>query len=198
MIDRLTQLYLICFLTTTCLIAHAGLEQSFGRAQAAFYAYTLEQGGSFESAWQEFEQLDLQYPDHPAVQMYYGSLETVKARDAWMPWSKMKWVEQGLDRMDRALSLLEPVHEQQKLGANTIAMDSRLVAANTFLAVPSFLNRLQDAKDVLADMLDSVELEQQPLELRQAIYRIGVKIAEKEGKADELAAWQQKLAQLNP
>ena len=80
----------------------------------------------------------------------------------------------------------------------TVAMDSRLVAANTFLAVPSFLNRLQDAKDVFADLLDSGDVEQLPVELRKAIYSIGVKIAEEEGDSDGLAKWQQKIEGLRP
>ncbi len=41
-------------------------------------------------------------------------------------------------------------------------------------------------------------IEQMPVELRKAIYSIGLKIADKEDNAKEQVKWQQKLQQLNP
>ncbi len=198
MIKTSKQLLLLSALLLGSFGVQANLQQQFIEAKDAFDTYLQEDDGSFDTVWQQFERLDEQYPNHPAVQMYYGSLETIKARDAFLPWKKMKWVEQGLDRMDRALSLIKVEHEQERLGKTMVALDSRLVAANTFLGVPSFLNRLQDAKDVFADLMETPDLEHMPPPLKQAIYAIGLKIAEKEENPQELANWQQKIEQLNP
>ena len=195
---RFSKLLALVVLVTVNFTAYANLDGNFRQARSEFLAVTQENGGSFKSAWDSFKQLDKQYPDHPAVQAYYASLETIKARDAWMPWSKLKWVEQGLDRMDGALSLLDDSHESEKLGVSTVALETRIVAANTYVAVPSFLNRLQDAKDVFSDLLDTPNLDRLPNELSKAIFTIGLNIAEKEDKQEERAIWQKKLDQLTP
>lgn len=193
----LSRILVVVILAAVSFTVHANLDEQFNEAQGEFLAIVEENSGSFEKAWTKFIQLDKQYPDHPAIQAYFGSLETLKARDSWMPWTKLKWVEQGLDRIDHALSLLDESHESEKLGTTTVALHSRIAAANTFLAIPSFLNRLQDAKDLFADLLDTPNLEHLPHELHKVIFTIGLDIAEKEGSQENQEKWQQKLDQLN-
>ena len=177
-------------------ISQADLKSDFQQAHLSFLAYIDEAGSSFDQAWDLFEKLDANYPDHPAVQVYFGSMETLKARNAWMPWTKMKWVEQGLDRIDRALSLLKPEHQRQFLIATSIALDTQISAASTFLAVPSFLNRLQDGKDMFAEIQQSTDVSALHPELQWRIYLIGKSIAEQEDNETAIHSWQTKIDEL--
>lgn len=43
--------------------------------------------------------------EHTAAMIYYGSLLTLKGRDAFFPWEKMSYVEDGCDLMDKAVKL---------------------------------------------------------------------------------------------
>jgi len=43
--------------------------------------------------------------DHTEAMVYYGSLLTLKGRDAIMPWSKLSYVEEGCEVMDKAVRL---------------------------------------------------------------------------------------------
>ncbi len=190
-------IYLLLFFSP---MSQAELKTEFQQAHQYFLSYINETGSSFDQVWDNFEKLDADYPDHPAVQVYFGSMETLKARNAWMPWNKIKWVEQGLDRIDRALSLLEPEHKQQFLITSPVMLDTQLTAASTFLAVPSFLNRLQDGKDLFADIQQDTDVSTLNPQLQQRIYLIGKNIAELEDNETAIHSWQEKIdeLQINP
>ncbi len=177
-------------------ISQADLKSDFQQAHLSFLAYIGETGSSFDQAWDNFKKLDADYPNHPAVQVYFGGMETLKARNAWMPWTKMKWVEQGLDRIDRALSLLAPEHQQQFLIATPVALDTQITAASTFIAVPSFLHRLQDGKDLFAEIQQSTDVSALHPELQRRIYLVGKDIAEMEDNETAIHSWQTKIDNL--
>ncbi len=160
--------------------AFALTEQEFKEANSAYLSFVVDDKIKIDDPWNKFDVLNKNNPDHPVVQIYFGSLETLKARDAWMPWSKLKWVNQGLDRIDRALRLLEKRHDVEMLQNMPVSLLSRITAARTFLGVPSFLNRLQDGKDVFADILDSADVTQYPAALQKQIFTIGMEISKAE------------------
>ena len=43
--------------------------------------------------------------DHTEAMVYYGSLLTIKGRDAFLPWSKMSYVKEGCELMDKAVRM---------------------------------------------------------------------------------------------
>lgn len=170
--------------------AHADLQAEFGTAHASFLSFFDDnKDEDFDSAWQQFKHLDAQYPDHPAVQTFYGSLEAIKASRVRMPWSKIKWVERGLDRIDRAMTLLTAEHETEMLIGMPVATDSRIAATTTLLAVPGFLNRLEDARAVFADLLDTTDMDTLPATVQRRIYQLGVDIAERSDNRQQLEEW---------
>ena len=177
--------------------APSDLHADFLNARDAFVQF-IDSGEGFDSAWTQLTELEKAYPDHLAAQCYLGALETIKARDAWMPWTKMRWVEAGLDRLDRALGLLRPEHARDGLAGISTSLDCRLTAARTFLSVPGFLNRQQDANDVFSDLIEFTELVEQPVEVRRSIYRLGLDIAKADDNAEEVAVWSMRLQQLPP
>lgn len=64
---------------------------------------------------------------------YHGSLMTLKARDASMPWNKLKYTKEGFLLLDRAIAL-EPEN-----------LEARLVRAMNSYQVPEFMGRLETA-----------------------------------------------------
>lgn len=72
-------------------------------------------------------------PDNSEAHCWYGCVLTLKGRDAWMPISKMKYVNDGLKEMDKAVTL----------SPHNVTI--RLTRANTCLNLPGFFHRIDTA-----------------------------------------------------
>lgn len=87
----------------------------------------------------------------PLAAACLGSALALQGKAAWMPWNKMKFTEQGLDQLDAALALLKPEHGAVLVRGVPVALQTRLVAAATFVAVPDGLfHRRADGRRLLA------------------------------------------------
>jgi len=79
-------------------------------------------------------------PGNALAMVYYGSVLTMKARDAFFPWEKMKYMKKGFGKMDSAVAL-DPDEPEV-----------RLIRAINSTLVPKMFNRLKmalsDFKDV--------------------------------------------------
>ena len=111
-------------------------DAAFIDASKTFMQARDGQDGRIEPAIDAFESLAKAEPAQPLYAAYLGSAISLKAREAWMPWSKMKYAEQGLDHIDRALATLKPDHDRQLMRGVPVALETRLVAANTFIKLP--------------------------------------------------------------
>jgi tetratricopeptide (TPR) repeat protein len=70
-------------------------------------------------------------PGHAEAHCWYGSVLTLKGRDAWFPLSKANYVNKGMAEMDKAVSLAQ----------DNIRI--RMIRAANGLALPDMFNRLQ-------------------------------------------------------
>ena len=112
--------------------------------QTAFSALQKARSGdsaAADASVAAFEQLLRQDPGNPLLRAYLGSSETMQGSHALLPWNKMKYTEDGLAEIDKALRLLGPQHDQQNLRGVPISLETRLVAASTFLALPGMFKR---------------------------------------------------------
>ena len=79
-------------------------------------------------------------PGNALAMVYYGSVLTMKAREAFFPWDKMKYMKKGFAKMDSAVAL-DPGEPEV-----------RLIRAINSTSVPKMFNRLKlalsDFKDV--------------------------------------------------
>ncbi len=146
---------------------------------------TFEQGlrgdeEAVEKAYAGFRQLVTAQPDNPLYLAYLGAAETLIARDGWLPWKRIQYLDKGLDHIDKALTMLGPEHDDQYERLSVISIETRLVALTTFLKVPSFSNRFQDAKDLFAETVEQEVFPKAPPEVRQRIYLQGANIAQHE------------------
>jgi hypothetical protein len=89
----------------------------------------------------------------PLLSACLGSALAMQGKAAWMPWNKMKLTEQGLDQLDAALGQLKPEHSTVLVRGVPVALQTRLVAAATFVAVPDGLfHRRADGRKLLATL----------------------------------------------
>lgn len=142
-------------------LAHNGHAQTdaqlseFISAQATFENSLAGDASQTDAAIEQFQALSKRAPSQPLFLAYLGSAYALRARDAWMPWTQISNVEEGMEKLDKALSMLSPEHDVQTFRGSIVSTELRLVAISTFLQVPDFFNRFQPAKDLLAETLKS-------------------------------------------
>ena len=133
-------------------------------------------------------------PNNALVLAYQGSMETIKGRDAWMPWRKMGYVDAGLDKIDKAIEMIESDdYQDEKQDTQWNSITTRLVAATTFLKLPDMFNRFQSGKDELMILLESDKFAGAAIEIKNNAYALAIKVAEKEGKQDDVAKYKKLL-----
>ena len=111
-------------------------EAPFLEASSTFQQARDGQASRIEPAIAAFEALAKAEPAQPLYAAYLGSAISLRAREAWMPWSKMKYSEQGLDHIDRALDALKPEHDRVLVRGVPVGLETRFVAASMFIALP--------------------------------------------------------------
>jgi hypothetical protein len=108
-----------------------------------------------------------------------GSALTLQGKAAWMPWSKMKYTEQGLDQLDAALAMLKPEHATVAVRGVPVSLQTRLVAAATFVAVPDGLfHRRADGRKQLAALRADPLLAAAPAAFRAEVAAAEASLAE--------------------
>ena len=166
--------------------APASTEQDFAAAETPFHKALAGDSGSSDEAAARFESLAAAATPHaPLFQAYFGAAQTLQGRDAWMPWNKMRITERGLAAIDKALSRLTSAHDATLLRGAPLALETRLVAASTFLAVPDMFHRLDDAKAVLRAAFASPAFAAAPASMRAELYRQAALAAARDKKPQE-------------
>lgn len=140
---------------------------AFEQAHQQFMRALKGGSGAARDAVAAFEQLTASDPQNPVLLAYYGSAQALVGREAWMPWNKMKFVEKGLDNVDRSLKMLAPEHDQQRLRGVPVSVETRLVAARLFLSLPKFFNRQEHGRSVVASTIATPAFESAPEAIRQ-------------------------------
>lgn len=117
---------------------------------------------------------------------YYGSAVTMQARDAWMPWNKMKYVNLGTGKLDKAVMI------------DSTNLRVRLVRAINSTNLPAFLNRRPFALRDFTYLLRRIDAGDTPgLDRVQMYYFYGVALAADNRQAEAREIWQKAVAE-NP
>ena len=183
----------------------AALVADFATARTQFEAGRAGSHDSTERAQQLFSQLLRRDAENPLYLAYYGSTYTLQARDSLAPWTRIKLINQGTALLDRALALLDHPPATARLvavrpGAGTAALETRLVAMATFIALPETLfHRRAAAKREYQRAVASAEFSTAPVDLQGHLQYEGALIAREEGDmATERASLQRVLALAPP
>lgn len=147
----LTLIAILAALATTS--AQALDSTAWNAAQTQFAQAQSGQSGSAAKAASLFGTLAEEDAQNPLPRVYLGSAETMQARDALAPWTKIRHCEQGLADIDRALALLRPEHSQARPGQVPVSATVKLTAASTFVALPGFFNRGQAGRKLLGELI---------------------------------------------
>lgn len=169
---------------------------SFAQARQQFVAASQGKGESGDSAIEAFSKLGAAQPGHPIFLAYEGAGYTLKGRDASMPWDKMKYAEKGADMLDKALLLLTPAHDEALFNGTPESLEVRLLAANTLISLPDFMNRRSQGKRALEAALASPALAQASDQFHANLYAAAARLAAKEQRGKDEISWLQKITAL--
>ncbi len=150
-------------------LSHAE-EGSFAQARAVFTQALHEQDGALERATEKFAHLHDSEPDNPVYLAYLGACKTLEGRDAWMPWNKMRYGEEGLEMIDEALSSLEEQDRQSMPDGVSRRFYTKLIAAQTFLHMPDdIFHRRAKGKRLLQNIMKAPMFSATPKSFRKSV-----------------------------
>lgn len=156
-------------------VAQAALAVPGARFDAAFEMFSKAQAGdasATDKAAEAFATLLKSEPINPVVMAYAGAATAKRANTTWFPWKKMGFAEDGLALLDKSLAMLTAAHNAALQHEVPAALEVRFVVANTFLAVPGFMNRGPRGAKLLQTVLDSPLLATSALAFRVAVWRV--------------------------
>ena len=156
--------------------------------EAAFAQFQRAMGGdddAIDNAAKQFTALAAADPGDPVLLAYSGAATALQARAAILPWKKMSYADDGLARLDKALALLQPQHDAPSHRKTAASLETRFVAASTFLGMPAMFNRHARGQRLLDEVLQSPLFASSPLPFRGSVWlRAGVAAAADNRPAD--------------
>lgn len=171
-------------LTLSCAVA-AGAEDGVRAASDHFSRAVAGESSAIEPAAQAWQLQVAARPEDPLARAYLGAATTMRATTSWLPWRKIAHVEDGLAQIDKALALLAAAHDQARPGLAPVSLETRLVAANTFLALPAMFNRAARGQRLLEEMRAHPAFEGSPLSFRAQVWMAAGEEAARAGRKAE-------------
>lgn len=168
--------------------------------ESAFSTFTQAQSGSdgaVEKASEQFAALSQAEPGNPVLVAYWGASTSMRATTTFLPWKKMAFAEDGLALLDKALAGLSAAHDAPSQRGVPATLEVRFVAANTFLAVPGFMNRQARGAKLLGEVVQHPLLASAPLEFRGAVWMRAAQWALSEKRTDDARRYLDKVVQEN-
>lgn len=123
-----------------------------------------------EKAYEALTQLRETKPDSALVTTVLGSTEAMMARDSFIPWRQLKYVEKGMARIDKGISMLEPDDAATTFQGIPITLWVKNTAGCTYVEVPRMFNRLEMGYEILKEALQSEEAASLPFEKLASTY----------------------------
>jgi hypothetical protein len=150
-----------------------------------------------DPAAKEFARLLAASPGDPFLMVYLGAATALRANTTWLPWKKLAYAEDGLAYIDKAVALLTPGDDAPRADGTFVALETRFVAASTFLSLPGMFNRRARGEQMLKDVLANPQLAQAPMSLRGAVWlRAGLQAIDDKRDKDA-RRWLQQVVDAN-
>jgi hypothetical protein len=182
---RFTVAVLAAMALGTGAVAAPANEAAFVAAWQQFSQALAGEASLTEAAAEGFSTLAQAEPSDLVLQAYAGAALTLKGRDAWLPWRKMSFTEEGLARIDKALAQLSPAHDRPLHRGTPASLEVRFTAASTFLKLPGLFNRGPRGGQLLAEVVNSPLLAGSPLPFQGVVLMCAAQQAAKGGKTAE-------------
>ncbi|WNZ57810.1 hypothetical protein QT397_10830 [Microbulbifer sp. MKSA007] len=155
------------------------------------YQKAAAQGGAaIEESYEAFKTLQKDNPSDPIVLFYLGASETLMAKESWLPWRKVSYAENGIARMDKALTIIE---EMDNPGRSSQGMPQDLllkgIAATTFTKVPKLFNSFDRGFELYHELMGDPRIGYMPPDATRWIYCGALQAAELEGDKALVNLW---------
>lgn len=137
-------------------------------------------------------------PANPLYLVYLGSTWSLRAREAWMPWNKIRHAERGLDTMAKAVALLGPEHEDLADRGMPVSLRVRSIAAASFVSVPGFFGRFDEGRELLSEVLADPRLESVSGPARAYVYFFAGQAAAEDGEREQATGLYRRTLELDP
>ncbi|MDR9468484.1 hypothetical protein [Marinospirillum sp.] len=124
--------------------------------------------GRIAATWKDLHQSQ---PDDPLPLLLLGASQVLKGRDAWMPWNKLRYTEEGMEQMTAALKLLNTEDQERYLDGLPVGVLLPALAGITFIEVPGFFGRFEQGYQLLQEASSSSLLKGIPAENQAFIHQ---------------------------
>ncbi|MCY0963769.1 hypothetical protein [Parathalassolituus penaei] len=127
------------------------------------YMAVINEKANAEDTAERFRAWQQQYPQEALIGLYIGALDCLIARDAWLPWNKMRYVNRCTDAMDKAMDQVQRQSDpRDQMRAH---LERGFVNAN----LPAMFNRQELAIEDFEAVMKSDRWSQLPESLRQQV-----------------------------
>ncbi|KJY82767.1 hypothetical protein TW81_11120 [Vibrio galatheae] len=155
-----------------------------------------------EYVYQQLEQQIAQDGADPLSLVYLGSTKTLMGRDAFMPWNKMKYTEQGLATISKGLDLLNtqaiPLDQQALRQGLPESLLAKAIAGSTFTSLPDMFNHFERGYDIFLDLLSDPSFKQQNYDAISWVYIYAIQAALKAEDKPQAQVWVADMQVRNP
>ena len=180
----------ICLSASIVLSAHATLTED---KIAVYNQASAGNEDQIEPAYKIFSQLIKEDGTSYLTLIYFGSINTLQGRAAWMPWTKIKHVEQGVANINKGLTLLEndtvKLGQQNRFNALRESHIARAIAAATLSDLPDRFNQFERGYDLFLILLAEPNFQSEPFVSRSWIYTYAIKAALRADDRPQAAKW---------
>jgi len=180
------------------LSTHATVDQSM----INLYQEAANRGGeAVEKSYETFKTARESDPADAVALFYLGASETLMARDSWLPWKKLSLAENGIARMDKALTLLtqgDTTGEQTQTTQRGLPQDIVLkgIAAATFTQMPEFFNTFERGYSLYHSLMNDSRLARVPAQHLSWIYCGALDAAVNNADLTQANTWYQTVNEL--
>ncbi|EEY99542.1 conserved hypothetical protein [Vibrio sp. RC586] len=150
-----------------------------------------------EPLYADLEKLAKQEGAMPLTLVYLGSTRTLMGRDAFLPWKKMRYSEEGLATIEKGLSLLsdDAANSQERRNGLPTQMLAIAVAAATYTAMPDMFNHFERGYDLYLNLLADPTFQAQPFAATAWIYRLAIAAALRAKDPEQARLWLETMQQ---
>ena len=163
-------------------------------ALASFAKAGPDNAAAIEDAAQRLGKLSAAQPADAVLRAYAGAAVAMRSLTTMLPWRKMSHAEDGLALIDKALAQLSPADEAPRLRGVPAVLETRFVAANTFLGLPAMFNRGERGRAQLDAVLGHPLFEPAPVPFKAVVWLRAARLAEADGKPELRRQWLKKVA----
>lgn len=152
-------------------------DRDLAEARTVFLQGVDGDKNAVRTAIRRFKSLSHKNPQEPVLLAYLGACMTLQGRDAGNNLDKRRLTEDGLGKIDKALSMQAERADQ----GSAHHLDTLLVAANSYIHIPAFFNRHDKGRQLLQQILDDSNFGAMAAGFKAATYLAAALVAHGDG-----------------